>query len=402
MKFIKGINFKKPKYVLPLIVLPFLVGFYFLYQRMVGKSIEKQNSLVQQTEGYDISIPIPETNSEIDNKFKSLKEEFNSDESNLRTYIEEIEDEEQDKGIIVDLMTPEERAIKDSIDAAKKLSEDLLKKQQENISKMVNQNNGSSHYNDLADLVNPNPSSHIKDIQRITSLNEDDIIEKELENEVENELASFTQQMRIIDSIQNPDKYYIAPPVEPIPKKEYAKINTRKVQNEVFNTITRENKNTSIKALLDEGIIVYKGSRIRLRLMKDVFLNEMYLKKGTYLYGIVKNFKNQRVIINIPSILLDGEIIETNISLYDLDGLEGVFVPSSQFREFVNDLGGGTAGNSGSTLSGQNQTNAGLGDQLLFDAATNAVQTSTKALEKLIRKNKARFKYNSQVILKNS
>lgn len=400
MKFIKGINFKKPKYVLPLIILPFLVGFYFLYQRMVGKSIEKQNSIVQQTEGYDISIPIPETDSKIDSKFKSLKEEFNSDESNLRTYIEELEDEEKEQGIIVDLMTPEERAFKDSIDAAKQLSEDLLKKQQENINRMINQNNSSNHYNELADLVSP--TNHVQDIQRITSLNEDDIIEKELESNVENELESFTQQMRIIDSIQNPDKYYIAPPVESIPEKEYAKINTGKVENDVFNTITRENKNTSIKALLDEGIIVYKGSRIRLRLMKDVFLNEMYLKKGTYLYGVVKNFKNQRVIINIPSILLDGEIIETNISLYDLDGLEGVFVPSSQFREFVNDLGGGTAGNSGTTLSGQNQTNAGLGDQLLFDAATNAVQTSTKALEKLIRKNKARFKYNSQVILKNS
>ncbi len=398
MSFIKEIKWQQPKYILPLIVLPFILGFYYLIGRMQGVSEENELKQVQR-EGYNRSIPLPASDQDIKSKFENLSEEFNAEKSNLRTHLEELGDDKIDEGIIVDLMTEEERIAKDSIETLKAYNKRQIKNQKDKIEGMIRQN-----------LLHKPSVNHKADLKNIVSKGEDDILKEELisMNEGKNpksELEDFKTHMRVLDSIQNPQKYIKKEVIAPEPEKVYPKLNNEKSSNPLFNTISRADKKNSIRALIDQGIIIYQGSRVRLRLMSDVFLDEYFLKKGTYLYGVVKNFKSQRVIINIPSILLDGEIVETNISLYDLDGLEGVFVPSSQFRTFVNDLGGGTAGQAGSGASSNNSsssTTTGLGDKLLFDAATSAVQTSTKAIEKLIRKNKAKFKYNSQVILKNN
>ncbi|MGB0870324.1 MAG: conjugative transposon protein TraM [Flavobacteriales bacterium] len=399
MSFIKEIKWQQPKYILPLIILPFIFGFYYLIGRMQGVSEENEQKQVQR-EGYNRSIPLPASDQDIKSKFENLSEEFNSEKSNLRTHLEELGEEKIDDGIIVDLMTEQERMAKDSIDELKAYNKRMIKNQKDKIEGMIREN-----------LLHK-PVNHKADIKKIAEMKEEDILKEELTSITNNssskpksELEDFKEHMRVLDSIQNPQKYIKKEVVVPEPEKVYPKLNNEKTSNPLFNTISRADKKTSIRALIDQGIIIYQGSRVRLRLMSDVFLDEYFLKKGTYLYGVVKNFKSQRVIINIPSILLDGEIVETNISLYDLDGLEGVFVPSSQFRAFVNDLGGGTAGQAGQGASSSNSsstTTTGLGDKLLFDAATSAVQTSTKAIEKLIKKNKARFKYNSQVILKNN
>lgn len=405
MNFLKEINFRQPKYILPLIIAPFLVLLYYVMGRLFVSDENKQNT--HQVEGYNTKVPIPASEQDIAPKFESLQEDFNAQESNLRSYLEELGEEEEEKGIIVDLMTQEERLLKDSIDISKDITKKIIEQQKKKLNQIIGHSDNS-----LSGYLSPT-INHEEEVLKIASLDEKDIIDKEftnnenlVENKVSEDLEQFKKRFRALDSLQNPSKYLVNEQVSSNsePEEQFAKLNPSKKQaSSIFNTISNENKKTSIRALMDEGIIIYKGSRIRLRLMKDVFIDELYLKKGSYLYGVVKSFRDQRVIINIPSILLDGEIIQTNISIYDLDGLEGVFVPSSQFRSFVNDLGGGTAGNTGSSLGNQGSTtNQNLSDQLLFDAATSAVQTSTKAIEKLIRKNKARFKYNSQVILKNN
>ena len=52
----------------------------------------------------------------------------------------------------------------------------------------------------------------------------------------------------------------------------------------------------------------------------------------------MSGFGSQRVKGNIKSILINDNIIKVNLSIYDTDGLEGLYVPSSNFRETTKDV----------------------------------------------------------------
>lgn len=159
-------------------------------------------------------------------------------------------------------------------------------------------------------------------------------------------------------------------------------------------------KQKLIKAIIDENIKAVDGSRVRLRLIDDVEINEVVVPKGSYLYATMSGFGSQRVKGNVTSIMVDGEIIKVNLALYDTDGLEGLYVPSSQFRETTKDVGSGALSNTSTltntTTSGNSLASWGA------QAISNAVQKSSNAVSKAIKKNKAKLKYGTFVYLINS
>ena len=83
------------------------------------------------------------------------------------------------------------------------------------------------------------------------------------------------------------------------------------------------------------------GSRVRLRLLDDVEINEYVVKRGSYLYATMSGFSSGRVKGNITSILIKDELVKVSLSLYDTDGMEGLYVPNSQFRETSKDVASG-------------------------------------------------------------
>ena len=96
--------------------------------------------------------------------------------------------------------------------------------------------------------------------------------------------------------------------------------------------------------------------------------------------------------------LLYDEIIKVNLSLYDTDGLEGLYVPSSSFRETARDVASGAVGSSMSI--GQGSYGNSL-SQWGMQAVQNAYQRTTSAVGKVIRKNTAHLKYGTFVYLVN-
>ena len=113
----------------------------------------------------------------------------------------------------------------------------------------------------------------------------------------------------------------------------------------------------------------------------------------------MSGFGQQRVKGKVNSVLVGDEILKVNLSLYDSsDGLEGLYVPQSQFRETAKDIGSsamqgsmnigyGTGGNSVTQWAGQ--------------ALQNAYQQASSAISKAIKKNRVRLKYGTQVYLVN-
>lgn len=189
-------------------------------------------------------------------------------------------------------------------------------------------------------------------------------------------------------------------------KKDTEKVETVEKVNspnaDRFNTVSA-NKNVDaplIKAMIDKTTKAHEGTRLRFKLLDDVTINKVLLKKGTYLYGLVTGFGQQRVRANITSILVGSKFIKVNLSVYDNDGMEGFYVPESAFRDMMKEAGSQAmqqnmqlGNNYGSTLSGESVALQAL--QNIYQSASNAVSAN-------IRKNKARIKYNTIVYLINT
>lgn len=172
-----------------------------------------------------------------------------------------------------------------------------------------------------------------------------------------------------------------------------------KTASDYFHTISQaQNEPHLIKAIIDEDIKAVDGSRVRLRLLDDVEIGEAVLKSGTYLYATMNGFGSQRVKGKVQSVLVDDRLVKVNISLYDTDGLEGLYVPESSFRETSKDVASGAVTGNMSLNSGSYGNSF---SQWGMQAIQNAYQKTSNAIGKAIKKNKAKLKYGTFVYLVN-
>jgi conjugative transposon TraM protein len=251
-------------------------------------------------------------------------------------------------------------------------------------------------------------------------------------NPHEDNMALFRAQMAVIDSMTNKrkDKRSDKTQMNQVEKGELSEalngsnetdnakslvkstaksaINTEKIievsktendNSRFFNTIGLSKNNSFIKAILDEGLKVYDGSRVRIRLMDDIQFEGRTLEKGTYLYGIISGFKTQRVLLTITNIAYNNEILNVKLDVFDQDGMKGLYIPESLFREIAKEASAQTVGGQNLQFSDNNALNA---TQMAYTAAQDIYKTTTRAMSDAIRKRKAVLKYNTQIFLVNS
>ena len=194
------------------------------------------------------------------------------------------------------------------------------------------------------------------------------------------------ENSRAVNAITDAEK-----PVEMVKKLKTA--------SDYFHTISQaQNEPHLIKAIIDEDIKAVDGSRVRLRLLDDVEIGEAVLKSGTYLYATMNGFGSQRVKGKVQSVLVDDRLVKVNISLYDTDGLEGLYVPESSFRETSKDVASGAVTGNMSLNSGSYGNSL---SQWGMQAIQNAYQKTSNAIGKTIKKDKAKLKYGTFVYLVN-
>ena len=177
-----------------------------------------------------------------------------------------------------------------------------------------------------------------------------------------------TATIEVKGKIEEESRSVKAPSENEPPSEVVRKVKTA---SDYFNTLAvnaREPK--LIKAIIDEDIKAVDGSRVRLRLLDDVEINECVVKRGSYLYATMSGFSSGRVKGNITSILIEDELVKVSLSLYDTDGMN--------------------TGSYGNSLS-----------QWGMQAATNAYQKTSNAIGKAIKKNKVKLKYGTFVYLVN-
>lgn len=390
MDALKKINWKQPKYMIPLIIyLPLLFVGYFVIDLFHTEKAEIPDGLAT-TEYLNPDLPEAKMKGDgIGNKYESMLKSYGKiDDYSALGNIERNEEDTREE--YESKYTDEEREQLEAQEAAK-LAE-MQRQLQESAQKgqEIAQGGSSSEEDRIA-----------RSKQR----------EQEAMDELNRAIAQArlqAQQSMMPAATDTADAGQREGKVEASDKKKtdddepQEVVKKVKVTSDYFNTLCDNDKETSlIKAIIDENIKAVDGSRVRLRLLDNIEINDVVVPKGTYLYATMSGFGSQRVKGNVQSIMVDDDIVKVSLALYDTDGLEGLYVPSSQFRETTKDVGSGALSNT-SSLTNSSTTSGNSLATWGAQTITNAVQKTSNAISKAIKKNNAKLKYGTFVYLINS
>lgn len=390
MDALKKINWKQPKYMIPLIIyFPLLFVGYFVIDLFHTEKAEIPDGLAT-TEYLNPDLPEAKMKGDgIGNKYESMLKSYGKiDDYSALGNIERNEEDTREE--YESKYTDEEREQLEAQEAAK-LAE-MQRQLQESAQKGQ----------EIAQGGSPSEEDRIaRSKQR----------EQEAMDELNRAIAQArlqAQQSMMPAATDTADAGQREGKVEASDKKKtdddepQEVVKKVKVTSDYFNTLCDNDKETSlIKAIIDENIKAVDGSRVRLRLLDDIEINDNVVPKGSYLYATMSGFGSQRVKGNVQSIMVDDDIIKVSLALYDTDGLEGLYVPSSQFRETTKDVGSGALSNT-SSLTNSSTTSGNSLATWGAQTITNAVQKTSNAISKAIKKNNAKLKYGTFVYLINS
>ena len=406
MDIFKKINFKQPKYMLPLIIyIPLLATGYFIFDIFDTEVADIGNKNLQTTEYLNPELPDARVKGDgIGSKYESMLKSYGKiDDYSAVDNIDRNNEEEKEE--YNSRYSEEERASLES-EEAKKLAE-MQEQLQKSAQKGKDLNNGTSMTEDeRVALSQQREKDAMEELNR--ALAQARLQGQAATSPTPQSQEEQAQQSQQAQQVQQPSGGKVEGKVEinersvkVIDEDEEAQevVKKVKVTSDYFNTLCEnEPEKKLIKAIIDENVKAVDGSRVRLRLLDDIEINETVVPKGSYIYAIMSGFGSQRVKGSVKSILVDDELIKVSLSIYDTDGLEGLYVPGSAFRETTKDVASGAM--SGNMNMGTTTSNNSL-SQWGMQAITNAYQKTSNAIGKAIKKNSAKLKYGTFVYLVN-
>ena len=376
MDIIKRINFRQPKYMLPAILyVPLLIASYFIFDLFHTEKAEIPNKTLQTTEFLNPELPDAQIRGGdgIGSKYENMAKSWgkiqdysavdNIDRDEPADNKEEYESQYTQDDIALLGEQEQEKALATQAADAKKREQEAL-----------------------AELEKALAEARLRGQREVMPSEADSTLSATPPDTMVQAKGTIDEESRSVKAPAEDDK------ASEVVKKV-------KTSSDYFNTLAKDAKEPKlIQAIIDEDIKAVDGSRVRLRLLDDIEINESVVKRGTYLYATVSGFSSGRVKGNINSILVDDELVKVSLSLYDTDGMEGLYVPNSQFRETSKDVASGA-------MSGNMSMNTGTyGNSLAqwgMQAVNNAYQKTSNAISKAIKKNKVKLKYGTFVYLVN-
>ncbi len=378
MNIFKKINFRQPKYMLPAILyLPLLGVSYLIFDLFRAEKAEIPDGTLQTTEFLNPELPDAtiRNGDGIGSKYENMAKSW----GRIQDYsaVDNIDRDEPEGN----KQEYESQYTQDDIA--------LLDEQQQEKSMAAQATDAKRREEEaLAELEKALAEARLRGRQEVTAPSGEDSIGTDTIPPETLPQASGTIDEESL-SVKAPGENDTASEV----------VKKVKTTSDYFNTLSKDaHEPKLIQAIIDENIKAVDGSRVRLRLLDDVEINESVVKRGTYLYATVSGFSSGRVKGSINSILVGDELVKVSLSIYDTDGLEGLYVPNSQFRETSKDV-------ASSAMSGNLSMNTGTyGNSLAqwgMQAVQNAYQKTSNAISKAIKKNKVKLKYGTFVYLVN-
>lgn len=153
---------------------------------------------------------------------------------------------------------------------------------------------------------------------------------------------------------------------------------------------TAAEEENSIAATIAESQICVNGSTVKLRLSQEIELNGTRIPKNTFIYGIA-SLKGERLTVEISSIRFQNSVFTVELLLYDMDGLEGIYIPGAISRDVAK---------ASAERSIQPLGITSLDDSWGAQAAGAGIEAAKSLLSKKVKLIKVMVKSGYQVLLK--
>ena len=153
-----------------------------------------------------------------------------------------------------------------------------------------------------------------------------------------------------------------------------------------------ETAGNTIQAVVHEDQTLVTGAVIKLRLLDGIYVNGKMIPKGSFVYGTCA-LNNERLEVKITSIRYLNNILPVALAVYDLDGMEGLYVPGSIGRDAAKN-GVGEAVQSMQLMS----MDQSVGTQ----AASAGVEAAKGLFNHKVKQIKVKVKAGYEVLLKDS
>ncbi|OPB88913.1 conjugative transposon protein TraM [Elizabethkingia ursingii] len=150
----------------------------------------------------------------------------------------------------------------------------------------------------------------------------------------------------------------------------------------------------SISACIHKSQRVIPGDLVVLRLLEPVEIDGFKIPKGQLVTGVAQ-FQTNRLQILIHSIAYNGNIIPTDIQVYDLDGQEGLFTSYSPEKNALKEIISNMGANTGTSIS----LSSTAGQQIASDMSKSLVQGISGYFSKKVKMPKVMLKTGHKVWL---
>ncbi|BAV04436.1 Bacteroides conjugative transposon TraM protein [Filimonas lacunae] len=157
---------------------------------------------------------------------------------------------------------------------------------------------------------------------------------------------------------------------------------------QVDTTVTTE---TSFTAVIPQNQTLQNGSTLQMRLTQDIFIKGIKIPQNTFVYGSC-SISDERLKIKISSVLNGKSILPIQMSVYDSDGQEGIFVPGAITRDAAKE-------NADRAIQSIGMTS--LDGSLTTQATSAGIETARTFLSKKIRNITVTIKAGHSIFLKN-
>lgn len=213
---------------------------------------------------------------------------------------------------------------------------------------------------------------------------------------------------RILD-IQHPDrmqeklkqssqmkKGQVYPVIKPKKENTVSILEDGKSVKEIGNSFFSLEENTSvieqnaISAVVHENQTLVNGSTVKLRLASDVMVNNITIPKGTFLFGVA-SLTGERLEIKIDNIRFGNSLFPVELSVYDLDGMDGIYIPGAITRDVAKQSADRSLQNIGMTS---------LDPSWEMQAAGAGIEAAKGLLSKKVKLVKVKVKAGYQVLLR--
>ncbi len=397
-KFLKQ---NKALLFLPLLLMPFVVLIFYILGGGEGTGNKAGNTTATNLQGANYSIPEAESSIAIQDKLEAYQQQ--RERASTRDYriLEEL-DSTHRPGQSLFLPEDSVEEIPDGLEETglnADISNNLLahiRQKEEEINRELNPSNNPR-------LSKRNP---VKESDKIP-------VEREYQSGLNNNQKETNQQQQpslilqktgieeldkvfdenLILSAQNDSLRFqmqqIGTRLQELEKQETSRFTLEK---QTFSGFRKEQPEINlIKAEIYETTTVLDGNRVKLRLLEDTWLDGKKIARNSFIYGICK-INNERLHISITRFPVEEDFVTVDLTIHDLDGLPGLYVPDNAARKVSQEVGSST--NTSSLFGFTN-------DPLTY-AGVRAADRTAQTLLKRVRLKRVTVKKNTLVYLVNN